>query len=123
MILLPYRDHTYFRLISTRTGEALFEVKMLFGSIIVWGGHYRPCELAHVSATMARLSPGWARSASVSDPSLTFGDCLDAHAACPRFGCRLVYDPRWNGGTMWLWRGIGGPEHYRYTSGRTEDPT
>jgi len=30
-MLLQYRDHTYFRLISTRTGETLFEAKMLRG--------------------------------------------------------------------------------------------
>jgi len=33
-MLLPYRDQTYFRRISTRTGETLFEAKTLRGSLI-----------------------------------------------------------------------------------------
>ena len=43
-MLLLYRDHTYFRLISTRTGETLIELKMLGSGVIVWGAHYRPGE-------------------------------------------------------------------------------
>jgi hypothetical protein len=80
---LGYRDHTYIRLISTRTGETSFEVKMLGGSIIVWGAHYRPSEfgayLADDGQTVARVGTLRDRIG----PVLTFGDCFDVHAACP----------------------------------------
>ena len=51
MLSLPYRDHSYLRLVSTRTGETLIEVKMIDGAVIVWGQHYRPSEFdARLSA-------------------------------------------------------------------------
>ena len=46
MTTLPYQDRTYVRFISERTGETLFEIKMLDGAIIVWGSHARPSEFA-----------------------------------------------------------------------------
>ena len=33
MTVLPYRDHGYVRILSTRTGETLFEIKMLGGQM------------------------------------------------------------------------------------------
>ena len=41
-MLLPYRDHTFLRILSARTGETLFEIKMLDGSMIVWGANGTP---------------------------------------------------------------------------------
>jgi len=42
--ILPYQDRGYVRFISDRTGETLFEIKMLDGAIVIWGSHYRPSE-------------------------------------------------------------------------------
>ena len=44
MSFLPYRDHGFIRFTSERTGETIFEIKMINGAIIVWGAHYRPSE-------------------------------------------------------------------------------
>ncbi len=44
MLTLPYRDHSYLRFVSARTGETVFEMKMLDGALIVWGRRYRPSE-------------------------------------------------------------------------------
>jgi hypothetical protein len=41
---LAYPDHGFIRFTSERTGETIFEIKMIGGSIIVWGAHYRPSE-------------------------------------------------------------------------------
>jgi hypothetical protein len=37
--ILPYHDRGYIGFTSDRTGEALFEIKMLDGAMIVWGSH------------------------------------------------------------------------------------
>lgn len=44
MTVLSYRDRSYVRIISTRTGETLFEIRMLGGAVIIWGAHYRPSD-------------------------------------------------------------------------------
>ena len=60
MTLLPYQDRRYVRFISERTGETLFEIKMLGGSLIVWGSHYRPDEFAALLAIDGSTGPSWA---------------------------------------------------------------
>jgi hypothetical protein len=37
VLVLPFRDHTYLRLVSARTGETLIELKMIGSGVIVWG--------------------------------------------------------------------------------------
>jgi hypothetical protein len=37
--ILPYKDRGYVRFICDRTGETLFEIKMLDGAIVIWGSH------------------------------------------------------------------------------------
>jgi hypothetical protein len=97
MTLLPYRDHTYFRLISTRTRETLFEVKMLGGSIIVWGQHYRPSEfgacLADDGQTVALVGTLRDRIGKV----VTFREYLDVRAPYSVELGKLPpdYDPAW----------------------------
>ncbi len=44
MTILPYKDGSYVRFISDRTGETLFEIKMRDGALLVWVAHYRPSE-------------------------------------------------------------------------------
>ena len=44
MLTLPYRDRSYLRFISARTGETIFELKMVDGALIIWGRRYRPSE-------------------------------------------------------------------------------
>jgi hypothetical protein len=76
MTILPYQDHGYIRFISDRTGETLFEIKMLDGSLLIWGTHYRPDEFG------ARLADDGASIAVVGTlrdrigPVVTFGDRL-----------------------------------------------
>jgi hypothetical protein len=80
-MLLPFREHTYFRLTSTRTGETLFEAKMLAGAIIVWGAHYRPSEF---DAHLAEDGRSVALAGALSDRIglvVTLGDYLDAIAS------------------------------------------
>src|SRR5256885_433169 len=97
MTLLPYRDHTYFRLISTRTGETLFEVKMLGGSIIIWGQHYRPSEFGAFldceAQTVALVGTLRDRIGRV----VTFREYLDVRAPYSvELGCLPSdYDPAW----------------------------
>lgn len=59
MTILPYRERGFVRFVSSRTGETLFEMKMLGGAIIVWGRRYRPDEfdalLADDAQTVALL--------------------------------------------------------------------
>jgi hypothetical protein len=75
--ILPYQDHGYIRFISDRTGETLFEIKMLEGSLIVWGSHYRPNEFD------ARRDDDGGTVAVVGTlhdrigPVVTFGECLN----------------------------------------------
>ena len=98
MTLLPFRDQTYFRLISTRTGETLFEAKMLRGSLIVWGAHYRPCEfdalLADDGQTVALV--GILRDRI--GPVVTFREYLDVRASYSVEVGELPadYDPSWS---------------------------
>jgi hypothetical protein len=66
---LAYRDHGFIRFTSERTGETIFEIKMVCGSIIVWGAHYRPSEF---TAALPKTVPPWSSRASckiASDPS------------------------------------------------------
>jgi hypothetical protein len=44
VIVLRFCDHMYVRIISTRTGETLIELKMIGGGVIVWRRHYQPSE-------------------------------------------------------------------------------
>src|SRR5436309_3196944 len=44
MLILPYRDRSYLRFVSARTGETIFELKMIDGALLVWGSRYRPNE-------------------------------------------------------------------------------
>jgi hypothetical protein len=98
MTLLPYRDHTYFLLLSTRTGETLLEAKMLCGSIIVWGSHYRPAEFE------SRLTDDGQTVALVGTlrdrigPVVTFGEHLDVRASYSVEVGELPadYDPPWS---------------------------
>ena len=41
-----YRDPGFIRFTSERTGETIFEIKMVDGAILVWGAHYRPSEFS-----------------------------------------------------------------------------
>jgi hypothetical protein len=97
-MLLPYRDHTYFRLTSTRTGETLFEAKMLCDSIIVWGAHYRPCEF---NALLADDGQTVALVGTLRDrigPVVVFGECVDVSASYSvEVGdVPADYDPSWS---------------------------
>ncbi len=57
MTILPYQDRAYVRFISDRTGETLFEIKMLDGAIVIWGARYRPSEFgASLAADGATVS-------------------------------------------------------------------
>ena len=97
-MLLPYREHTYFQLISTRTDETMFEAKMLCGAIIVWGSHYRPCEFD------ARLTDDGQTVALVGTlrdrigPVVTFGEHLDVQTPYTVEVGELPpdYDPSWS---------------------------
>jgi hypothetical protein len=98
MPLLPYRDHTYFRLISTRTGETMFEAKMLHGSLIVWGAHWRPSEF---DARLAEDGQTVALVGTLRDrigPVVTFRECIDVRASYSVVVDDLPpdYDPAWN---------------------------
>ena len=77
MTILPYQDRRYIRFVSDRTGEALFEIKMLDGALLVWGAHYRPSEfdalLADDGATVAVLGTLRDRFG----PVVTFAECLN----------------------------------------------
>jgi hypothetical protein len=74
---LPYQDHGYIRFISERTGETLFEIKMLDGSAVVWGSHYRPDEFGLSLAADGATVSVWGRLRDRVGPVVTFGDCLD----------------------------------------------
>lgn len=98
MMLLPYRDHTYFRLISARTGETMFEAKMLRGFMIVWGSHYRPAEF---DALLADDGQTVALVGTLRDrigPVVTFGECHDVRASYTVEVGELPpdYDPSWS---------------------------
>ncbi len=43
-VRLPFIDHRFVRLVSSRTGEVMLNLKMLGSGVIVWGQHYRPAE-------------------------------------------------------------------------------
>ena len=97
MTVLPYRDHTFVRILSTRTGETLFEIKMLGGSMIIWGSHYRPSEF---EARLTDDRQTVALAGVLRDrigPVVAFGDCLDVRAP---YSVELGdlppdYDPSW----------------------------
>ena len=98
MTILPYRDRGYVRFVSDRTGETLFEIKMLDGALIVWGSQYRPSEfdalLAIDGTTVALLGTLRDRVG----PVVTFAECINIRA-----GFRVevgsipaTYDPSWS---------------------------
>ena len=98
MTFLPYRDHGFIRFTSERTDETIFEIKMLDGSMIIWGAHYRPSEF------VAGLNDDGATvvlSGILRDqhgPVVIFGDCLSVSAS---FRVELGdlpadYDPGWS---------------------------
>jgi hypothetical protein len=97
MIVLPFRDRTYLRFVSSRTAETLFELKMLDRSLLVWGAHYRPSEfdalLSKDGATVALVGTLRDRCG----PVVTFSDMM-----CIRAGYSVEYgelpdnfDPSW----------------------------
>ena len=98
MTILPYQSHGYIRFISDRTGETLLEIKMLDGSAIVWGAHYRPSEfdalLADDGATLAVLGTLRDRLG----PVVTFAECLNISSGFRVEIGRLPadFDPAWN---------------------------
>jgi hypothetical protein len=95
---LPYKDRGYIRFISERTGETLFEIKMLNGSILIWGAHYRPSEFkASLIDDGANVSVTGALCDRVG-PVVTFGERLDISSG---FRVELGhlpegFDPAWS---------------------------
>ena len=80
MATLPYRDRSYLRFVSERTRETLFEIKMLDGSIIVWGACYRPSEFRAALSEDRRTVIVTGTLRDRSGPVVTFGDCLSISA-------------------------------------------
>ncbi len=98
MTILPYQDETYVRFISDRTGETLFEIKMLDGAMIVWGTHYRPSEFAtRLAEDGDTLTVGGTLHDRIG-PVVTFGERLTV-----LYGFRVEvgrlptnFDPSWS---------------------------
>jgi hypothetical protein len=81
VIVLPYRDHTVIRFRSLRTGETLFELRMIERSLIVWGERYRPSEF---DATLSEDGRTVALVGTLRDSCgrvVTFGGALDVRAS------------------------------------------
>ena len=98
MTILPYQEGSYVRFVSDRTGETLFEIKMLDGALLVWGAHYRPSEfdalLSDDGATVAVLGTLRDRLG----PVVTFAQCLNVLSGfCVEIG-RLPadFDAAWD---------------------------
>lgn len=98
MTTFPYRDRGYIRFIGERTGETLFEIKMLDGWVIVWGQHHRPDEFdIQLSDDRSTVSCEGLLRDRVG-PVVTFGACLDVVSG---FRVELGslpadYDPSWS---------------------------
>ena len=98
MTILPYQEASYVRFVSDRTGETLFEIKMLDGALLVWGAHYRPSEfdalLADDGATVAVLGTLRDRIG----PVVLFAECLQVLAGFRvEIGCLAPgFDPSWS---------------------------
>ena len=98
MIFLPYRDHGFIRFVSERTRETLFEIKMIGGSIIIWGAHYRPSEFkAGVTEDGATVAVAGTLCDRLG-PVVIFGDCLSVGAGFRVEMGRLPADylPAWS---------------------------
>ena len=81
MTFLAYRDHGFIRFTSERTGETIFEIKMLGGSISIWGAHYRPSEFV---ADLTEDGATVVVSGVLRDrhgPVVIFGECLSVSAS------------------------------------------
>jgi hypothetical protein len=97
VLVLPFRDHSYVRFVSARTGETLIELKMLGTGVIVWGAHYRPGEsdvrLAEDGTTVSVSGVLRDRLGVVA----TLGDVLDVGARFSVEAGELPpdYDPAW----------------------------
>lgn len=97
MLTLPYREHTYLRIISTRTAETLFEARMIAGALIIWGAHYRPSDFhARLSADGATITLAGELRDRYGDV-VTFGDVLEVAAGFRVDAGRLPdgYDASW----------------------------
>lgn len=97
MTILRYRDRSYVRFISDRTGETLFEIKMLDGAIIVWGSHARPSEFAaSLAADGATVSVVGTLRDRIG-PVVTFAECLTVSSSFRVEAGHLAadFDPSW----------------------------
>ena len=98
MTTLPYRDYGYIRFISDRTGEALFEIKMIHGHAIVWGSHDRPSEFDLSVADDRRTMSIEGTLRDRLGLVVTFGACLDIQSGfrVELGSLREDYDPSWS---------------------------
>ena len=97
MTILPFRDHTVIRFVSLRTGETLFELRMLQGAIIIWGQCYRPSEFDATLADDGRTVTLRGTLRDSCGAVVTFGESLDVDAV---YGVEIGelpadYDPSW----------------------------
>ncbi len=98
MATLPYRDWSYLRFVSERTHETLFEIKMIDGSMIVWGSCYRPNEFRASLSEDRRTVTVTGTLRDSAGPVVTFADSLDIAAGFRvEFGqLPADYDPSWS---------------------------
>src|SRR5512135_3227323 len=80
-MLLPFRDHTYFRLISTRTDETMFEAKLLRGSLLA-----RTVVCDHSASTLLEVA---VPPISDLEGSMETEQELPAGHGCPDFVCAV----------------------------------
>ena len=98
MTILPYRDRSFVRFLSGRTGETIFELTMLDGSLIVWGAPYRPNEFRALLADDGASVRLLGRLHDRCGPVVTFGQQFEIEAG---FRVELgdlsaEFDPAWS---------------------------